>query len=432
MTTLPSYPVHWDHKTVLAALEDVFGEGAASLTGADAVRLWDVNWTPMEAEVRELPYAKPFNGANASILLNQRSKLSAKVGLVGAGTAAAPCWDRFLRAAGATRAQVVATPAATIAATAVKVSGAGAFTYARAAAYGGVHPAMATLTCTTGGGSGVAAFTVSASALGSDAAYAQTGQVMTTASPFVLPGGATITPSAIGTPFAAGDVFTIALIPAGCTYTPSSNRAGHKSLEVVLTLPDPEDDAKVQRWRMLGGRCTIKASGTADDYPYFEIEITADYAAPALVTAVEPDFTAWPDPLVVGTGNTPLARLFGHDVVLESFGWDAGNTVEYVSRVNRKGARINDAKANFTAKIEAPSMASVDFFALCTNRTFGEFLIQHGPTAGSAVVIHTNRWQLDAPKAGESKKDFMFDLSGKAVPISEGGDWSIFASTAAA
>ena len=118
-------------------------------------------------------------------------------------------------------------------------------------------------------------------------------------------------------------------------------------------------------------------------------------------------------------------------MVLETFGWDAGNTVEYVSRVGRKGARIQDAKAMFSAKIEAPSMSSVDFFALCTSRAFGEFLVQHGVAAGEAVVLTTSRWQLDPPKPGESKKDFMFDLSGKAVPLTEGTDWTIFASAAA-
>lgn len=433
MATLPSYPVHWDHKTVLAAVETAFGEGAASLAGVDAVRLWDVTWTPLEADTKELPYVKPFNGANASILLNKRSKLSAKVALVGAGTGGTgiPCWDRFIRAGGAVRAQVAATPAATIAATATKTSGDGAFTYARTTMFGGVLPRIATLTCTTGGGSGVAAFTVSAPAAGDQPAYNQTGVVMTTASPFALPGGAVITPDAIGTPFVTGDIFTIALTPAGCTYTPSSDRARHKSLEMVLTLPDPEDADQVQLWRMLGGHCAIKATGASDDYPYYEVEVTADYAAPALDVEIEPVYTDWPDPLVVSTENTPVAQLFGHDVVLETFGWDAGNTVEYVTRVGRKGARIQDAKAMFSAKIEAPSMSSVDFFALCTSRAYGTFLLQHGSAAGEAVVLRTDRWQLDPPKPGESKKDFMFDLSGKAVPTTEGTDWSIFASAAA-
>jgi hypothetical protein len=432
MATLPSYPVSWDHKTVFAAVETSFGAGAASITGADAVRLWDVNWTPMEAEDKELPYAKPYFGANASILVNKRSKLSFKVALVGAGSANLPCWDRFIRAAGAVRTQVLKTPTATIAATAIKTSGTGVFTFTRTAAYAGVHPATATLTCTTGGGSGVAAFTVSAPALGSDAAYSQTDVVMTTSAPFALPGGAVITPTTIGTNFVAGDVFTIALTPAGCGYEPSSDRGGHKSLELVFDLPDPEADGQVQRWRMLGGRCTIKASGTVDDYPYFDVEVTANYAVAALDSEITPDFTSWPDPLVVNTDNTPLARLHGHDVVLEAMTWDAGNSVEFVSRVGRRSARISDAKASLTAKIEAASVASVDWFSLCSSRAFGEFLFQHGVDAGDAVVIKAPRWQLAPPKPGESKKDYMLDLSGKAVPLSEGTDWVIFASSTAA
>ncbi|SMH62840.1 hypothetical protein [Azospirillum agricola] len=431
MATLPSEPVNWDHKAVYAAIETAFGAGAASITGADAVHLWDVTWTPLEAEEKELPYVKPYFGSNASVLINKRSKLSFKVALVGAGAAGVPCWDRFMRAGGSVRTQVLKTPMATIAATAVKTSGAGAFTYARTTAYGGVHPCVATLTCTTGGGTGVAAFTVSAPGVGSDAEYEETGVVMTIGTTFDLPGGAAITPGAIGTPFVAGDIFTVALTPAGCTYAPSSDRGGHKSLEIVLTLPDPENDGQDQAWRMLGGRCTIKASGTADDYPYYEVEVTADYAAPSLIAEITPDYAAWPDPVVMDTDNTPLARLFGHDVVLETVAWDKGNTVEYVSRVGRKGARISDAKTTLSAKIEAASIDDVDWWTLCTSRAFGEFLFQHGVGAGDAVVIRTPRWQLAAPKPGESKKDFMLDLSGKAVPAAEGADWTIFASSTA-
>lgn len=430
MTTLPSTPVHWDHKAVYAALETAFGAGAAAITGTDAVRLWDVNWVPMEGDKKELPYVKPYFGATHSSLVNLRSKLSFKVGLTGAGAAGVPAWDRFVRASGANRVQVLPTAAATIAAAPVKVSGAGAWTFTRTAAYQGVHARTVTLTCTTGGGSGVAAFGVAAPAIGSDAAVAAAGQVMTVGQPFALGGGAVVTVGAIGTNFAVGDTFTVALTPAGCTYTPSSDRGG-PSLDVRLMLPDPEDAAKAQMWAMLGGRCSLKGSGTADDFPYLEFEVTADYAAPVTVPEVTPVFTSWPDPLLINTENTPLFRLFGHDLVAESFGFDAGVSVEYVSRVHRKGARKSDAKASFAAKVEAPSVASVDFFDLCASRATGEFLVQHGPAAGTAVVLRAPRWQLDAPKPSESKKDYMLDLSGAALPLNGDDDWTLFASATA-
>lgn len=431
MALLPTSPVHWEHKAVYAALETAFGAGAAAIAATDAVRLWDVTWTPMEGDKKELPYVKPYFGATHSALVNLRSKLSFKVGLTGAGAAAAPAWDRLVRAAGCSRVQVLPTAAATIAPAPVKVSGAGAFTFTRTAAYQGVHARTVTLTCTTGGGTGVAAFGVAAPATGSDDAVAAAGQVMTVGQPFALGAGAVVTVDAIGTDFAVGDTFTVALTPAGCTYTPSSDRAA-PSLEVRLMMPDPEDGAKNQMWAMLGGRCTLKASGAADDFPYLECEVTADYAAPVTVPEVTPVFAAWPDPLLVNTENTPLFRLFGHDLVMTSFGFDAGITIEYVSRVGRRGARKSDAKASLTAKVEAPSIDSVDFFALAQSRATGEFLVQHGPGAGSAVVIRAPRWQLDATKPGEDKKDFVYDLSGAALPLNGDDDWTLFASATAA
>lgn len=432
MARYPTEPVHWDHKAIFADLETAFGAGAGAITGANAIHLWDVNWTPLQGDKKELPYVKPYFGANASVLLNVRSMLSFKVGLVGAGAAPAPCWDAFVRASGAVRQQVMATANATIAAAAVKTSGVGAFTYTRTTLFSGVHARTATLTCTTDGGSGAAKFTVAAPATPADPAYSQTDVTMTTGAPFALPGGAVITPTAIGTDFVAGDVFTIALTPAGCTYTPLPVRAGQKSLEIVLTLPDPEDDTKVQHWRMLGGRCTLKGSGTADDYPYLEFEVLADYAAATQAPTIEPDYSAYPDPLLVNTDNTPVCRLFGHDLVLESFGFDAGIQNEYVARVGRKGARKSDAKAQLTAKVEMPSIATVDFLELANARTIGGFIVQHGVDAGEAVVISADRWQLDAPKPSDSKKDTMLDLAGSALPLTGGDDWSLFASATAA
>ncbi|NYZ17067.1 hypothetical protein HL658_31375 [Azospirillum sp. RWY-5-1] len=429
MPPVPSAPMHFDHKDVLIAVETEYGDDDG-LT-FQACRLWDVQATWLEADEKELPYVLKHMGNRHAELFSRRTRLTAKVGLVGCGAAAdhIPLWDPFLRAGGAARTQVAKTANATIAAAATPGAGAeGAFTYARTTAYAGVFDRTVTLTCTTGGGTGVAAFTVAAPAVEYLPAYSETGVVMTTASPFQLPGGAEITPSAIGTPFEVGDSFTIALTAPGCLYEPSSDRTGHKSATLRAYLPDPSAGGGQERlYRMLGSRLNVKATGAINDFPYWEVEITSLFTAPAFAAAAVADYSGWPDPVEVSTANTPICRLFGHDLVAEQFGWDSGNTVELVERVGRTAVRINDRKSTASLKVEEPGLGDFDVMAAVAARTKGELLFQHGRAAGEVVRFRAAGAQIGKPTWSESKKDLMVDLPMRLVHGAEGDDeWSIF------
>ncbi|HYH17571.1 MAG TPA: hypothetical protein VD995_03035 [Azospirillum sp.] len=426
MPQIPSHPVHWDHKTILLALEATYGSDAGlTLDGATAIRLYDVTFTPMEVEEKELPYLKPYMGANSSIFVAKRNKLSGKLPLVGAGASGTPCWDTVMRICGTARTQVAKTASATIAAAAVKTSGDGAFTYTRTTACAGTLDRTATLTCTTGGGSGVAQFTVAAPGTEYLPAYNQTAVTMTTGSPFALPGGAVITIDAIGTPFTAGDVFTITLSAARSDYAPSSDRNNHKSGAIHFLMNDP--GGQQQKFAMLGTRGAIKGMGEINGFPYLEVELTSLWTAPALAASVAPDFTVWPDPIEVSTTNTPIFRMHGNDLVVETFGWDAGNQVELVERVGRTAVRINDRKSTANIKFEYPSLGEWNIWATAEARTGGALLFQHGRNAGEVVRISAPAAQLKAPKLVESKKDTLVEVQAALLPVTGDDEWLISA-----
>lgn len=432
---VPSQPIHFDHKDILIGIEGTYG----SETGVIyiACRIWDLQATWLEAEEKELPYVLPYMGHRSAALMAKRTTLRAKVAFVGAGTAASaiPAWDAFARACGAARQVVTKTPAATIAAAATPGAGTvGAFTYTRTTAYGGVFDRTVTLTCTAGGGSGAATVTVAAPAVEYLAAYEVQNVVLTTGQPVTLPSGGAVTIDAIGTNLAAGDTFTIALAAPGSTYHPSSDRAGHKSASIRILLPDPSAPAGQDRlYRLLGTRGTIKAAGTVNDYPAFELELTSLFTLPVFDDEVTPDLSGWSDPIEVSEDNTVICRLFGHDLVSEQFGWDSGNTVELVERVGRKAVRINDRKSTASLKVEEPGLGDFDVLATVDARTTGVFLLQHGRAAGEVVRISAPRVQIGKPTWSDSKKDLMVDLPLRLLPTLAGGgddEWSIFASAA--
>lgn len=416
--SIPAIPIAWTVKDVLAALETVESVDPG-LSGADAVRLWDVKLVPLAAGKLELPYVTPYYGAKPSILTGKHATLSGKIAVAGSGTAGqAPAWDAFMQASGTVRSQVAATASATIASAASGVATPhGSFTYARTTAFGGTASRTVTLTCTTGGASGSAKFTVSAPADGEVPAYSATAVTMTDASPFALPNGAVITPT-VGTSFQVGDAYTIALSPARTEYRPITDRVQHKSLAVYF-------DIGTERHKLLGSRLTMKLSGQVSAYPYWDFNLTGHYAPPETIAPITPDFSDWPDPVEISGPNTPRMSLHGHDLVIESFGMDIGNKVSFIERVGRAGARIQDRKSTFSLTAEAPLLTDADFFALAEARAVGALTFQHGVTSGGIVRIDAAKAQLDAPDQKEASNDYMLDLSGSLLPTSGDDEWTV-------
>jgi len=427
MARVPSAPLHFDHKDVLIAIEAEYGVDTG-LTFVP-VRLWDVSYTPLEADEKELPYVSRFMGNKPAEMFSRRSTLTAKLGLIGHGGAAdgIPMWDAFARLAGCARKAIASTPEATIAAATVRgATTVGAFTFTRTHAHSGLVDRVVTLTCATAGDSGVATFTVSSPAAPGAPAVHETDRVMTEGTVFGLADGATITPTEVTTPFAVGDTFAVALTAPGVAYTPLSERTSHASAAVRIILPDPTD-GKERVHRMLGARGSLKISGSVNDYPHFEISLTSLFTVPALENETAAvDYSDWPDPIEVSTDNTPVCSLHGHDLVAEQFGVDFGNTAELVERVGRKDVRINDRKSTANLKLEETGLDEFNILAAVSARTAAPLVIQHGVAAGEIVRFEAPRAQLGKPSWSDSKKDLMTDVSMRLLPIDGDDEWRLF------
>ncbi len=213
---------YYDQMALMVKGEDEYGVDAGPTSVANAILAQNVRIKPMAAEQIERKFYRNFWGGRPKLRTGKHVTFDYEIEAAGSGTpGTAPAYSPILRMGAL--AEVLVTGMATIAATAVPTAGAtGRFTYAKTTKFGGQYKRTVTLTCTTAGGSGVAAFTVSAPATPADAAYTVTGVVMTTAGAFALPNGAVITPSAISVNFVVGDVLTIALTPERSLYTRSA------------------------------------------------------------------------------------------------------------------------------------------------------------------------------------------------------------------
>lgn len=113
-------------------------------------------------------------------------------------------------------------------------------------------------------------------------------------------------------------------------------------------------------------------------------------AAEALPTV---DFTGWPAGRDVGKANTPTFTVHGHAAVMQSLSIEFGQAAAFRPRVNGETVEITDRKTTGTLTIDAPALATKDYFALSVQDPplLDTLQLIHGAGAGNIV-------QLDAPK----------------------------------
>jgi len=77
-------------EVLLLALESSYGVDAAPTAALNALRVTNTNFTPMDAEEKELEYKKESFGANKKIITRLNSKLSFDMYVAGSGTPGTP------------------------------------------------------------------------------------------------------------------------------------------------------------------------------------------------------------------------------------------------------------------------------------------------------------------------------------------------------
>ena len=144
------------------------------------------------------------------------------------------------------------------------------------------------------------------------------------------------------------------------------------------------------------------------------------YVDPASGAAPTADFNDWLEPVSIDTANAPVFRLFGQDLVYESMSFDLANQVSAVRRVGREVIRINERAPMIDCQIEAPEIATLDFFAKASGRNTGVFHAVFGTTPGNIIEIYAPKVEVDFPSIAESESDHMFNL--RLMPLPVNGD----------
>lgn len=162
----------------------------------------------------------------------------------------------------------------------------------------------------------------------------------------------------------------------------------------------------------LGARGTFGWDFTAGAYPFFKLDMQAMLPTGSVVSdnvPGAPTLAAWKDPLEVNTTNTDFL-LDGFAAVLRSFTGDVNANVKARNLVG--GNYIQRGNHGITGKIvmEAPTIASKDYFG--TLRVGNEIVVQliHGVAAGSIVQFDSSHLQILQIERTEEDDVSMFTI----------------------
>lgn len=396
-----------------AALEATYGVDAVPVTADALLVSGDFTLTPNFDTVKR-DTVKPFLGNSEQFPVSSNFTLSGSVELAGSGTqGVAPAWGKLLMACGFAETTVIGV--ATIQTSPPTAIGApaGAFTYAKATASTSTLPRTVTLTCTTAGGSGVAAFTVSAPADAVNTAYNQDGVVMTSALAFALPNAAVITPTVV-TPFVVGNTYTIKLMPPHVYYTPVSSGFGSLSCYAHFSA---------KNHKLLGMMGNANIAVDAKGIPKIKLDFTALYGG-ITDEAVPPavNLAAWKKPVPVNHANTAMPLLHGHSAPMYSFALNVGNKVGYIDLPGQEFVSIQDRESSGSITIMDPTLAEWDYYAAVRDVILGGLSVIHGKTPGNIVAIEAVSTQVSKPSYENKDGDVALKADITILPTDTGND----------
>jgi len=177
------------------------------------------------------------------------------------------------------------------------------------------------------------------------------------------------------------------------------------------------------RHKVTGCRGTFELSAEVGQIPVISFTLTGIYNAPTDESLPTPTYANQAAPLIFKNGNTSNFSIFSYSGCLQSLSFQIANEVVYRELVGctKESLIVNRAPAGDVV-IEAPSIATKDFFAIATGSSTGSISFQHGATAGNIVTFTTAQADIANPSYSDQDGIQMLNLPYVAVPTSAGND----------
>jgi hypothetical protein len=174
--------------------------------------------------------------------------------------------------------------------------------------------------------------------------------------------------------------------------------------------------------KVTGARGNVQISLQVGQIPVFRFSFTGLYNAPTDTALASPTYTAFQTPLACNSDNTTGFQLHSYSGALQSAEVNFGNAVTYRMLIGAEDVLMTDRQVTGTVVLEAPTIASKDYFAAALATTIGNFQVTHGTVAGNRVQVTSSRTSLGPPSYQDSNGIHMLSVPTTFVPSTAGND----------
>ena len=172
-----------------------------------------------------------------------------------------------------------------------------------------------------------------------------------------------------------------------------------------------------------GWRGTWEFKGELNQVPKIAFTGTGIYSAPTDASPGSVTYGGQADPLLFADGNTSGFSLFGFAGCLQSLSFALNNEVVYDELIGcTKEVSIRNRACAGQLMIEAPSIASKDFFSIVRGNATGSLGFTHGTTPGNRAVFTSPQTDLTSCKYADSNGKIMLDIGYNSVPTTAGNN----------
>jgi len=175
--------------------------------------------------------------------------------------------------------------------------------------------------------------------------------------------------------------------------------------------------------KITGARGTFTLSAEVSQIPTISFTFTGIYNAPTDTAQLTPTYSNQATPVIFKETNTSAFQLFSYAGCLQSFSFDIANEIVYRELVGcSKEILLTNRAPNGTVMIEAPLLASKDYFAAAIATATGNLTFQHGQTAGNILTFTAAQADLGGPTYADQDGIQMLNIPYIAVPTSAGNN----------
>ena len=175
--------------------------------------------------------------------------------------------------------------------------------------------------------------------------------------------------------------------------------------------------------KVTGARGNVEMTCQIAQIPVLKFTMTGIYNSPTDTAQPSVTYSNQATPLIFKNGNTSAFQFFSYSGAFSQVSLNLANSIVYRELVGgTKEAVFTDRKPAGTVMLEAPTIATKDFFSLAAGTTLGNLTFLHGTTAGNRVTFTASQVDIAQPAYADDNGVQMLSVPYVALPTTAGND----------